>query len=77
MDIDLLVEKTVRVLLITDPDSFGDWIAEKILQDYDFLKVNLDPNKCKCVRNFKQKIGVEHADDDYLLEMITLALNSQ
>lgn len=56
--------------LITDPDEAGELLAKKLLNLFPTLQqIHLDKEKCKCYRNHKLKIGLEHASLDYLLDL--------
>lgn len=63
MDINLVLIECSRVYLITDPDKSGDLLAKTILNEFPMLiRINLDPEQCKCYRNSRLKIGLEHCD---------------
>jgi len=67
MDIRSALEKCDAVFLLTDPDDAGKIIAEKLQKEFPMLeRIELDVKECKCVRNNRLKIGMEHADKHYL-----------
>jgi len=71
MDINLALKQCHSVYLLTDPDEAGDLLANMVLREYPNLKrIYLDPEQCKCYRNNRLKIGVEHATDSYLFYVL-------
>ena len=66
------------VILLTDPDEAGNNYAKKLSVEFPTLqRLELDPAKCKCVRNRKLKIGVEHASREYLVRVINSFLETR
>lgn len=66
MNIEAALPKVDEMFILTDPDSTGDQFADWINKDYDFKRLFVDVEECRCYRNHKHKIGVEHASVDYL-----------
>lgn len=70
MDINLALKNCVEVFIITDLYESGDLLANRIIQEYPFLRrILLKKERCVCYRKKKMKVGVEHAHDDYLKEI--------
>lgn len=70
--LNLALKNKDTILILTDPDEHGDLIAKSIQQHYPYLKrIRIDPDKCRCVRQHHPKIGIEHADLEYLKQFIT------
>lgn len=61
---------TDRVYILTDPDEAGGLIAARLEELYGYTRVHVDPEKCKkYLGRGKWKIGVEHANVEYLHEV--------
>lgn len=82
MDIDDLIHSTSETFVLTDPDEAGDLLARRIMNHYSYFKLRriaLEPEHCteqKMTPKGKPylKIGVENADDDYLMHTISMYL---
>lgn len=67
MDINSALKDCRHVYLMTDPDEAGEFLATMLLAEFPMLtRIHLDPEECKCYRNRRLKIGVEHASLYYL-----------
>lgn len=62
------------LFIATDPDDAGNRIAEKIQALFNLPRIDLDAEECSAYRGKKKrKIGLEHASDIYLKEVLTRA----
>lgn len=67
MDINSALKNCHTVYLLPDPDEAGNLLANMLLAEFPMLKrIFLDVEQCKCYRNNRLKIGVEHASVEYL-----------
>lgn len=59
------------VFIFTDPDDFGNLSSERIKADFDLPRIEIQAEKCKHKAAYnKMKIGVEHCENDYLVEVL-------
>lgn len=66
------------VICLSDPDERGDLIAKSIQRVYpEVIRIRIDPEKCRCTRQHHHKIGIEHADLDYLRACIESYLQQE
>lgn len=71
-----LLKTCDKVFLMPDPDEAGDTLHEMLLKQFPTLKrVELERDKCLCIRNHKLKVGVEHCTDEYLLSVLSKYVN--
>lgn len=74
--IEEMQSKVDKVYILTDPDNAGDLMAVKLKEFYGFERVSLDPDKCKkYIGRGKWKTGVEHADLNYLRDVLDRLFN--
>jgi ribonuclease M5 len=71
IDINNALNKCNDVFLITDPDEAGNILANMLLNEFPVLKrIFLDADECKCYRNRRFKIGLEHCTHEYLYSVL-------
>lgn len=76
MDINAALRACRDVYLLTDPDEAGAILNAMLLAEFPTLKqFTLDANECKCIRNRRLKIGVEHASHAYLRSVFATQIN--
>lgn len=73
MDINNALSKCSKVYLLTDPDESGNLIANKLILEFPMLtRIFLDAKECKCYRNNRLKIGMEHCTHSYLASVLRM-----
>lgn len=72
MDLRQALEECDVVYLLTDPDDAGDTLAQMVWRECPSLeRVLLDRSQCLSYRYDKLKVGVEHAQEDYLKSVLS------
>ncbi|MDA1675454.1 MULTISPECIES: toprim domain-containing protein [Bacillus cereus group] len=72
MDVNKAMLNCDKVFLLTDPDDAGDWLAERLSNEFPNLeRMMLNPNECLSYRKNKVKVGVEHCSNKYLLSVLS------
>lgn len=74
MDIENVIDTCDKVFILTDPDEPGDQLAAYVAQEFGLPRITVNPEQAICCRNGKKKIGIEHCDETYLLQVLTEAL---
>lgn len=74
MDIENVIDTCDKVFILTDPDEPGDQLAAYVAQEFGLPRITVNPEQAICYRNGKKKIGIEHCDEKYLLQVLTEAL---
>jgi ribonuclease M5 len=65
------MEICTSVYILSDPDSAGDWIADKLMRHYPELeRINADPSKACCLKWKGYRFGIEYMSNRDLLEIL-------
>jgi ribonuclease M5 len=65
------MEICTSVYILSDPDSAGDWIADKLKKKYpELTRIEVDPKKACFLKWKGYKFGVEYMSNKDLLEIL-------
>jgi ribonuclease M5 len=65
------MEICTSVYILSDPDSAGDWIADKLMSRYPQLsRIEVDPDKACCLKWKGYKFGIEYMSNRDLRKIL-------
>lgn len=74
MNIRAVEKETPHIFYMVDSDTAGDGIYKSLSKEFNYPRIELDAEMCKCVRGNRVKIGVEHASSSYLFQVLQIPL---
>jgi 5S rRNA maturation endonuclease (ribonuclease M5) len=59
------------VYVMSDPDEMGDFVFNTIRKYYPLERIEVDPNRAKCLQRRGYKYGVEYCSYSYIRELLS------